>query len=432
MRGAVAAASATCVFLVCDANAVGDAINMIETGTRTIASREEALQRARDLAPSIRERVRETEQLRRIPDATVRELHESGLFGALTPRCFGGSELGIDTVLDVSAILGEACGSTGWVYGVLTGHAWLIAKFSDAAQREVFGTADVLIASLLRLGGTAPERAPGGFRWRGGQGKFCSGIDHSQWVLVGGSAPCDDGATEARFFLIPRGDVEIVDDWYTVGLRGTGSKSIIVRDAYIPQHRTVTFASMLDGTADGAMQHSRYYQLPYTSVWPLSLPGTAVGTARAALASFIASTGKRVAGMEDEQLAEQATSFVRIADVSARIDAAHGVLQRNAVRLNDLGPKDLSESEIMRYRRDLAFAVQELRRAADGLFEASGGTGVYDGSDAQRLWRDNNTASQHFGFAWERTAYEFGRNALSLPPSKYERRGGQAARANAG
>jgi 3-hydroxy-9,10-secoandrosta-1,3,5(10)-triene-9,17-dione monooxygenase len=197
-----------------------------------------------------------------------------------------------------------------------------------------------------------------------------------------------------------------------------------VKDAFIPEHRAVKFASMLDGTAPGGAHHGAYYRLPFQMVWPMSLPGTAIGTARAALALYRESVAAKLGGANDEQIAEQSPSFVRIAEASARIDSAHWLLQRNARRLNEIeDPAELTPRDRATYRRDLSFAVQESRRAADALFEASGGNGVYETGATQRVWRDNNAASQHFGFAWEAAGAAYGRYDLGLPPTKYERLG---------
>ncbi len=390
---------------------------------RVIADAAEARARAASLAPEIRARAGETQTNRRVPEATIEALHASGLFAIATPRRFGGSELGMDAALEATVEIAEACGSTGWVYGVLAGHTWLVAKFPEAAQAEVFSEPNVLIASLIRLGGSAPVRVPGGYRWRGGRGKFCSGIDHSQWVLVGGMVE-ENGKSEQRYFLIPRSDITIEDDWFTVGLRGTGSKSVVVNDAFIPEYRTVTFASMLDGSAPGGLIHQPYYQLPFQLVWPMSLPGTAIGTARAALSIYTDMLRSKLGALSDEAIAEQSPGFVRIADASARIDAAELLLLTNARRLNSLQSVDeVTPGLRARYRRDNAFAVQQVRSATNALFEASGGSGVYDTAPLERVWRDNNVSSAHIGFAWDAAATAFGRDALGLGGAKSERIG---------
>ena len=397
---------------------------MIASEATRIADAAEARRIAAELAPAIGARAVETQALRSVPADSIRELQASGLFGIVTPKRFGGSELGMDATLEATIEIAAACGSTGWVYGVLAGHTWLTTKFPVAAQEEVFANPHVLIASLIRLGGSAPERVAGGYAWRGAKGKFCSGIDHAHWVLAGGVVREADGSDVQRYFLLPRSEIEIVDDWYTAGLRGTGSKSIVVRDAFIPEHRSVTFAAMLDGTAPGGEIHGSYYRLPFQLVWPLSLPGTAIGTARAALAAYAGMVEAKLGALSEEGIAEQSPSFVRIADAAARIDAAELVLLTNARRLNELRSNDqVTPALRARYRRDSAFAVQEARHATNMLFEASGGSGVYESGAMERIWRDNNVSAAHIGFSWDGAATAYGRETLGLGGAKSERIG---------
>jgi alkylation response protein AidB-like acyl-CoA dehydrogenase len=391
---------------------------------RMINDAADARRRAAPHAPAIRALSGPTPADRRVPAASIAALHAAGLFAVATPKRFGGSGLGMDAALEATIEIAAACGSTGWVYGVLAGHTWLVANFPEAAQAEVFSEPNALIAALIRLGGSSPERVPGGYRWRGGRGKFCSGIDHAQWVFVGGVVTEPDGTSTQRYFLIPRADVEIEDDWYTAGLRGTGSKSITVRDAFIPEHRSVTMAAMLDGTSPGGALNGSYYQLPFQLVWPMSLPGTAMGTARAALDVYTEIVRSKLGALSDEGIAEQSPSFIRLAEASARIDSAELLLLTNARKLNALrSVDDVTPSMRAQYRRDNAFAVQECRRATNALFEASGGSGVYETSPLERIWRDNNVSSAHIGFAWDAAATAFGRDALGLAGAKTERIG---------
>src|SRR5438067_2170416 len=118
-------------------------------------SPEQAIARAREVAPRIRERAEYTENLRRLPDITIADLHATGLFGIATPQRWGGSELSPEVWVEVIAELAAVCGATAWVYGVLLGHNWLVSQFSQQAQDEVFGREHALVASLVRLGGSA-------------------------------------------------------------------------------------------------------------------------------------------------------------------------------------------------------------------------------------------------------------------------------------
>lgn len=397
--------------------AVGTAVTT-EVAPKVLASREEALDAARRLAPAIAARAEATEQNRSVPEESIRELLDAGLFGVVTPRRWGGSELGFGTMLEVQAEIASACASTGWVYGVLAGHTWLGALFPEPAQAELFANPRSLAASLIRLGGEQPTRVDGGFRWAGGTGKFCSGIDHSDWVLVGGQVTEEDGTGEAWYFLLPAEDVEIIDDWYAVGLKGTGSKSLRVRDAFIPEHRAVRFRDLSAGRAPGAALYADgHYSLPYETVWPLSLAGAPLGAARGAIRAFTAATEKRVAGLPPVAQAANGPAFVRLAKASAQVEAALALLLKDAAAADDALPgSTYTGLEKAARSRNLAYAVQQCRDAVNTLYEASGGSGVYLSGEIQRWWRDVNAASQHVAFTWDLAAMAFGRAAVGLEP----------------
>ena len=383
---------------------------------QVLDTREVALKVARVLGASIAQRTQATEELRSVPEQSIAEIMDSGLFGVVTPRRWGGSELGFGTMLEVQTELASACTSTGWVYGVLAGHTWLASLFPEKAQEEVFEDPRSLIASLIRLGGQAPQRVEGGFRWQGGTGKFCSGIDHSNWVLVGGQVTENDGAAEAWYFLIPASDIEIIDDWHAVGLKGTGSKSLVVKDAFIPEHRAVRFSDLGAGRAPGAALHEAgHYTLPYDTVWPLSLAGAPIGAAVGALNAFVAATTARVAALPATVQAGNATVFARIAEAGAKIDAARALLLRDAATADDALPgTTFTRLEKASRSRNLAFAIQQCREAVNTLYQASGGSGVYLSGDMQRWWRDVNAASQHVAFTWDLAAVSYGRAVAGL------------------
>lgn len=383
---------------------------------QVLASREAALETARALKDGIAGRTALTEELRSVPAESIAEIMDSGLFGLVTPRRWGGSELGFGTMLEVQAELASACTSTGWVYGVLAGHTWLAALFPEQAQEEVFEDPRSLIASLIRLGGNAPERVDGGFRWQGGTGRFCSGIDHSNWVLVGGQVTEENGSSEPWYFLIPATDIEIIDDWHAVGLKGTGSKSLVVKDAFIPAHRAVRFSDLGAGRAPGAALHQAgHYTLPYDTVWPLSLAGAPIGAAMGALNAFVEATTNRLAALPPAVQAGNATAFARIAEAGAKIDAARALLLRDAAAADDALPgTTFTRLEKATRSRNLAFAIQQCRDAANTLYQASGGSGVYLSGEMQRWWRDVNAASQHVAFTWDLAAVAYGRAVSGL------------------
>ena len=384
-----------------------------------LASGAAALEVARALVPKLRARARETEQQRRLPDATIDELQAGGLFGLVTPRVFGGSELGFATLVEVTAELASGCGSTGWVFGVLSGHNWVLGLFDPAAQREVFSDQCSLVATVIRLGGAPPQKVEGGYRFANAEGRFCSGIDHSDWIIVGAAVDNGSAARDPRYFLLPRTDIEVIDDWYTLGMRGTGSRSIRIRDAFVPDYRSLAFADMVAGSTPGGKFHnSALFRLPFTDVLPMSFAGAPIGMARALLHVFSEGLERKLKGLSDHQIAEQSPTLARLAQAAADIDAAF------AARFDSCqtgGP--LSAPESSRISRDFAYAAQKCRSAAATLFEASGGSNIYDSSELQRAWRDVNSAAAHTAFTWDVAAPNFARAMLGLPPCAFDRRG---------
>lgn len=389
-----------------------------ETGdVSASAARRTLIARAHALGPRLRARAAQADAERRIPEETIGELHEAGLFGVLRPRTSGGEELGIATLLEVTAALAAACGSTGWVYGVLAGHGWLLNLFPIEAQQEIFADARALTATVFRLGGNV-VRVDGGYRLTEGSGRFCSGIDHASWVIVGSAVVGREAPPEPRFFVIPRKDVEVVDDWYSVGMRGTGSRSIRVRDTFIPEHRSVSIEALSRGESPGAEFHrAPLYRTPFQLVAPFSIIGAPLGIARGALDVFKRGLEPLLAGLSETETAARSPTFARFAHAAAEIDAAYALVLADAARIDDsTRPEDFSAIDKAQIPRDWAYAAQVSREAVSRLFSAAGGSATFDGSDIQRLWRDVNSASQHYAFVWDNAMSDFGRVAFGLRP----------------
>jgi 3-hydroxy-9,10-secoandrosta-1,3,5(10)-triene-9,17-dione monooxygenase len=396
----------------------GDALPVIPT-------RAAAVEKARALLPKIRARARQVDADRVVPAETIRELTDSGLFGVVTPRSLGGSELGFATLVDVTAEIASACGSSGWVYGVLAGHSWLVNLFPIEAQRDVLANPRALAATVFRF--NAEVRAvKGGYRLSSGEGRFCSGIDHADWVVIGCNVLQEGATSEQRFFVIPKSNIsEIIDDWYVAGMRGTGSKTIRVADAFIPEHRSMRVEDMVGGTTPGSKHHAgAIYRMHYRDIAPFSLVGVPIGVARSAVTGFAEALRKPMASFTPEQVAEQSATFARLGVAAADVDAAHASVIENAERIDTaVSPTDLDDEQRARILRDWAYAAQRSRHAVTSLFEASGGSATYDHSDLQRLWRDANAAAQHIAFTWDSAMTTYGRVLVGVAPPKFGPKG---------
>jgi 3-hydroxy-9,10-secoandrosta-1,3,5(10)-triene-9,17-dione monooxygenase len=194
------------------------------------------------MVPVLKQRASRTEQLRQIPPETVQDLIASGLIRIGNPPCYGGLDVEYDALFDVAWELGRACGSTAWCYSLWTAHNWWLGHFPERAQGEFFASGpDTLASSGLNPGGGKAEPVAGGLHVSG-RWSFSSGCDAARWVIL--AVPGSNGPI---WVLIPRPEYDILDTWFTSGMRGTGSKDIVVRDAFVPAHRIMDPSRAGDG-----------------------------------------------------------------------------------------------------------------------------------------------------------------------------------------
>src|SRR5256886_1641740 len=180
---------------------------------------EELLARAEGLIPVLRERASRAEQLRRLPDETIADLHSSGLFRMLQPARVGGSELPLRAIFELTAVIGRGCGSTAWVLANLAAHHWLLGMWHPEAQNEIWGESpDSLVSSALIFARGRARPVPGGYRLSG-RWPFSSGIDPSIWNMFG-AVVCDGetGQNESRMFLVPPPDYTAIDTWHVTAI----------------------------------------------------------------------------------------------------------------------------------------------------------------------------------------------------------------------
>ena len=381
----------------------------------------ELIARAREIAVLARERAQETEAARRVGDDMVARMRQADLFRIMQPHAYGGFEYGFDVFAQIEAIIASGCGSTGWVYGLLASQQWLIACFSQAAQDEVWRERDALAAGTYAPVAQA-EAVDGGYLVTG-SGSFCSGCDNAQWQFLGGMIPQAEGPPRPGFFLLRTADITIDDDWRTMGLAGTGSKSIVAQRAFVPSRRAVTFAELADATAPGMRAHPNpLYKQSFLAVLPVTIVAPVIGMAEGALGVFLDDAKVRVtrgavAGGR-RQMADLTTVQLRVAEASACIDAARLMIFRDLADAAALAARGepVGIDVRLRNRRDQAFCVRLAIQAIDALFLAAGGQGLFLDHPLQRFWRDAHAAASHISLNWDSTGSMFGQHLLGLEP----------------
>jgi alkylation response protein AidB-like acyl-CoA dehydrogenase len=378
------------------------------------------IEKARALAPILRERATATGKARRVPKETIQDFWDAGLWYLLKPKKFGGPELRPDVAFSVANELARGDGSAGWIWAVFTIHDLLVALWPEEFQHEYWAKDTLSASSFAPMGKAAP--ASGGFRISG-KWTFCSGVDNADWLLLGtffgppsGGSPMPD----IRYVMIPRGEAEVIDDWHVFGLRGTGSKSVAVQDVFVPNHRILGLAEMVQGTTPGSRVHdSPLYKAPVWSLIPFTISSPANGIARGGLDAFLHEMKVREGSYDHSPLAKKPGIQLAVAEASAMIDAADLLYRRSFRETIDkvMGGEPISVEHRARSRRDQGYSVLMARQAAEKLFSATAGRGLYEGNHVQRSFADLQALQGHIVAGWEMPAYSYGQVMLGGQPS---------------
>lgn len=385
--------------------------------------REEMVERARSLAPRISARAEECEQLRRLPDATERDLHESGLFRMVQPARVGGADLDVGVLVETCAEVARVCPSTAWNLGNLSSHHWMLGYFPPAAQDELWDASpDVLIATSLIFPNGRGRKVEGGYEVTG-RWPLSSGVDNCDWNMLAFMVrERDDGPpTDQRFALVHRSQYEIIDTWHAVGLSGTGSKDVAVKALFVPEHRTLT-AWAFNGRAHPGSQvnPSPLFRLPMLALGPYVLSGVMLGCARGAYELTVGAARKRNATTTGQPVGASQSVQIKVAEAGARIDTAELLMRRACDHAMDVARagREAEHGDKVRYRRDAFFAARMCLEAVDLLMGIAGSGGLYLGNPMQRLFRDAHAANAHIMFSPDVQGALFGQHELGMagPP----------------
>lgn len=379
------------------------------------------VERAERLVPELRERIATAERLRRLPDENVASVRAAGLFKILQARSLGGYEESLRTHIDVVATLASGCAATGWCAGVIHAHSWLMGLFPWQAQSDAFGTdPDAIISAVISPRGTA-KRVNGGYLLNGFW-PFCSGCEHAQFLLLGGAVHEDGGSTvDEGDFLVPVADITIKDDWNVVGLRGTGSCSIVANNAFVPAHRYLSLPAVIAGEAPGLKRQEGWlYRAAAVPVLALAITPAALGIAEAALAAFTNRLpGREVAYTQREVQIDMPVTHMQVAEAATKISTARLTLYHCADEIEAAAraSETMAFAKRARVRMDCAWAVRLCLEGVEILMLASGGSGISDKNPVQGAWRDLHAINMHGLLNLHTNQEMYGRVLLGLRPN---------------
>ena len=392
---------------------------MVMTAETDIAV--QLVEQARALIPELRGRATQTSTDRRLPRETIADLRTAGSMKILQSTLNGGYGLGIRDHLDVVAALGEGCGSTAWVMGVVHAHSWLMSHISTEAQLETYRTdPDTMISAVIGPRGTAHRTADGYVL--SGVWPFTSGCENSDWLLLGGMVKDGDEVVDVGDFLIPTSSVTILDDWKTVGLSGTGSCTTKVTELAVPAHRFLSLPFMFSPTAmmgttpDAATQEGWNHRCAPVPVLSIALTGSAIGIARQALADFPALIqGKTIAYTMDDQYSHPNTHRMA-AEAAMLIYEGERILYHCADQIDAaaMAGEEVPFLTRARMRLDCAQGVRRCLEGVEVLFKASGASGIRTSSPLTRAVADLRAVNQHGLLNLEMNQELYGRVLLGL------------------
>ena len=375
------------------------------------------LQALAQLTPEIEACAAEAERQRKPVDAVMAAIEATDVYRFFVPRAFGGWELDLDRFVDIGVLLGEACASTGWVTCFCMEHNWMVAQFPRRAQEEIFGEKGYVIAPgvISPAGGARAEG--GGFRLDG-RWQWGTGVMHASWALVG--APVE-GTRDLMMFAMPIEEVEVLDTWDSMGMAGTGSNDIVVRELFIPAHRALSLTKMSIARTPGGLEHgSPMYRMPMAPILALAAGTPAIGAAKGALRHFIERSRSRVMYGSAQVQAEHPAVHIRVGEVRTRIETAELLARQVAAETTRWGSiEEICDAQTRaELRVRMAYAVRLCRDAVRDLFEVSGASAQLSGSPLQRIYRDVSTIASHTVFDLDFIAEQYGRLTYGLEPSR--------------
>lgn len=376
------------------------------------------IERAKAMAPRLAERASEAERQGRVSAETIREMKEAGLFRVLQPKRFGGYELDPRVFYQVQMALAEGCMGTAWVYGVVGVHNWQLPLFPEQAQQDVWSSGtDLLIASTYMPTGKA-EPVEGGYRFSGRWG-FSSGVEHCEWIFLGGLLPKKDGSGEIEHatFLLPKSDYRYEENWDVLGLRASGSHDIVVEDAFVPAHRTHRTNDHTDEGCPGRETNPGWlYKIPFTQVFQRAVSTACIGALDGAVAHFRTRAASHV-GKHGSKTAEDINAQQAVSEAMMTSDQLKLVLFRNYARIVECaksGERMPVEERLMQ-RAQAAQVPKLCATAVSEIMRACAASGTYKTNPIERIFRDIHQARGHIANNTDAYSRAHGSVMLGLP-----------------
>jgi 3-hydroxy-9,10-secoandrosta-1,3,5(10)-triene-9,17-dione monooxygenase len=359
------------------------------------------VEEARRRAPEFAAAAPEDDALRRLGDGTWKHLAEGGFLRSLQPKRWGGGEVALLDFVDAAMEISRASPSAGWVAGVIGVHPWQLALFPDEAQQEMWGDDPTTMHSSSYNPTGRAEKVPGGYKVSG-RWSFSSGCDHCRGVNLGAIAGARDVGgkqlPDFRSFLLLAGQYRIVDNWHVAGLKGTGSKDIVVDDAFVPEHRTQSHLDYALGLPLPGQEKNdgTLYRMPWSVVFNLALAASVLGSARGFVETWTLQTRTRTISLAGPA-ADDALMQQRLAEAAWILDASTTRVRADVVEMQQMAEarEIASMQQRAQMRWNMVRGCQLVGRAVVDLFNAASGRSIFLDHPLQRRFQDVQAGLAH-------------------------------------
>ncbi len=379
------------------------------------------ISRAHELSPNFNSRQKDARDLRRLPSETIDEMRLAGFQRLFQPKVFGGAEAHFDGFVKLVPIVAAACSSTGWVLAQYIIHNHMIGYWPEKAQKEVWERKpDANVSGVLIPGCGKAEIVKGGYKLSG-KWPFASGCDGADFMIFSAFCETHEKSKESLQFIVKKESVELIDNWHTIGLEGTGSKEARIDNLFLPDHMVLSLEDTKGGEASPGSKFNSgaLFRLGAYSMFSVVQSSTSLGIATGVYENFLNIVRGRIAKQSGKQVNEFGTTQVKLAESAACLHAARLLLLDvcdEAMKIAATGkPADIETKS--KFRGSGTYSNVLARRAVDLVWDLAGGHGIFDDNPISQGFRDMKCAQNHISQNWDANGGSHGRVLLGLPPS---------------
>ena len=381
------------------------------------ALRHVMVERANALRPLLESNAAETEANRRVVEENISAIREAGLFKIMVPRRFGGLQADLRTKMEVSAALARGCGSTAWATTLMNVNSLIIGMASAECQQDVWGAnPDARIAGVLSPTATT-RRVEGGLMVTG-KWPWSSGCLHSDWAMMGCPAVNEAGEVIDHVVAVMRmSECTIEDTWYTAGMKGSGSNTVVAEDVFVPDHRIMSVSQMMVGNLPTPFKDEALYRCSFVPFAALILVGPMMGLVKRAHEYVIEKSSKRSISYTFYKTQTESPSFqLALAKSAMLVDTVwlHALRACEDIWSAAVQNRPMTYTERARVRMDAGYVAETARQAMDILLSAHGASSFAEASPLQRMWRDLETCSRHAVVSPEISSEVYGKALLGI------------------